>query len=605
MELATSLQWHEALLVGTGFTSALACGISVWLIFKHMLHYNKPVIQKHIVRIIIMIPIYAVDSWLSLIWPHHALYFNVARDMYEAYVLFEFFKYLTDCVDGEESFSEKLEYVPQMKYTMPLCCFHIKPGRIFLYRCKQMILQYVYVKIVLTIATFVLELTHTYDEGNFSPKRGYLWVTIVYNISIFLSLYFLVLFYEGSKEILAEFKPLAKFLCIKAVIFFAFWQSVIIAIAVKFNFLVTARPGYTAGQISAVVNNALICIEMFPIAVAFALTFSWDAFKDPARVPRPANPGMFMNVLKNFGQVANFRDIIIDTKAALAKEPARRIVTEDFFDVTEEEQKSRVILEGTIKKLGEDLAKIWKNRHVALISQPAGIMYWTRNPWIPGKKKKPTVRGFTPFRDVDQVVVKPKAKFNVVLNTTRVWRFRCANDAERDFWVNRIMQFLPKPGQVGSSDTEVVDLDGASPIQAIEEDDDDDQASEMTSWPSSSMASSSQANDSDSSDSDEEQDINLTLADSLDYAERAQRPAPPPKPTGVLNFLNRGVQRISNAVSSVTAPSKPPRGDRATTRPFDSRSTDTDSLEGARSSSLDQHHVHGSNSSDDDVAINF
>jgi hypothetical protein len=519
--------------------------------------------------------------------------------MYEAYVLFEFFKYLTDCVDGEESFSEKLEYIPQMKYTSPLCCFHIKPGRIFLHRCKQMILQYVYIKIGLTIATFVLELLHLYDEGNFAPNRGYLWITIVYNISIFLSLYFLVLFYEGSKEILAEFNPLAKFLCIKAVIFFAFWQSVAISILVKFNFLVTARPGYSEHAISAVVNNALICIEMFPIAVAFAITFGWDVFKDPARVPRPANPGMFVNVLRNFGQVANFRDIVIDTKASLQKEPARRIVTEDFFEIPMEEQKARIILEGSIKKCGEDLAKIWKPRHVALISQPAGIMYWTKNPWLQTYKKTPKVRGFTAFRDVEQVTIKPKSKFNVVLNTTRVWRFRCANDAERDFWVQRITAFLPKP-----DDREVVTLNGAAPIPMIEEDDDDDnghnfQMSDFApSGGSSFNAAHTAARPDDSSDSDEDEDTRIILSDTLDRAER-RRPEPPTaRPSvGVLNFLNRGVQRLSSAVSNATAPSKPPRGDRQ-------QSTDLDSLEGARSSSLDENHVHKQDS-DDEVSINF
>lgn len=551
--------------------------------------------------------IYATDSWLSLIWPQHALYFNVARDMYEAYVLFEFFKYLTDCVEGEENFAEKLEYVPQMRYTSPLCCFHIKPGRVFLFRCKQMILQYVYVKIGLTVSTFILELLDLYAEGNFAYNRGYLWITLVYNVSIFLSLYFLVMFYEGSKEILAEFKPLAKFLCIKAVIFFAFWQSVAIAILVKFNFLISARPGYTSTEISALVNNALICIEMFPIAVAFALTFNWDPFKDPARVPRPANPGMFVNVLKNFGQIANFRDIVLDTKASLKKEPARRILTEDFFDIPQEEQKSRIILEGTLKKCGEDLAKIWKARHVALVSQPAGIMYWGKNPWTATSNGKiPKVHGFVNFNNVETIVPKRDTGFNVVLKTTRVWRFRCANSAERDFWINRITAFLPKP-----DDKDVVALEGADAVPVIEEDDDDDTQIEMGTFRPSNAASSSssspagvevEGSDSDSdSDDDTSMDERLTLSDTLDRAER-QRPPAPPRPAGVLNFLNRGVQRISAAVSSTVAPPpKPPRGDRK----LDAQSTDYDAMEGARSTAIDDlRHTHH-NDSDDEVSIAF
>lgn len=553
--------------------------------------------------------IYATDSWLSLIWPHHALYFNVARDMYEAYVLFEFFKYLTDCVDGEDNFAEKLEYVPQIRYSMPLCCFHIKPGRIFLHRCKQMILQYVYVKIVITIATFILELLHVYDEGNFAPNRGYLWITIIYNISIFISLYFLVLFYEGSKEILAEFSPLAKFLCIKAVIFFAFWQSVLISILVKFNFLITARPGYSAHEVSAMVNNGLICIEMFPIAVAFALTFTFESFKDPARVPRPTNPGMFVNVLKNFGQVANFRDIVLDTQASLKKEPTRRIITEDWMDISVEEQKSRVILEGTLKKCGEDLAKLWKPRHIALISKPAGIMYWAKNPWAP-QKKPAKVRGFVLFKDIEKVVPKRDTNFNVVLFTTRVWRFRCANSAERDFWMQRIINFMPKP-----DDREGVALDGADmDIPIVEEDDDEDYYTESSVIPEDQAVAASRRVAAeaagmvieDDSDDEDEDDASLVLSDTLDHVERNQRSGPAPsKPAvaaaGVLNFLNRGVQRLSTAVST-TAAAATGKGKRNLNPNTQSgTSTDIDSLAGARTDATDMR----SESSEDEVSINF
>lgn len=474
-----------------------------------------------------------------------------------------------------------------------------------MHRCKQMILQYVYIKIAITIATFILELTHYYDEGNFAPNRGYLWITIVYNISIFLALYFLVLFYEGSKEILAEFSPLAKFLCIKAVIFFAFWQSVVISILVKFNFLITARPGYTSGEISAMVNNALICIEMFPIAVAFALTFTFEPFKDPARVPRPANPGMFVDVLKKFTQVANFRDIVMDTQASLRKEPTRRIITEDFFEVSVEEQKARIILEATLKKCGEDLAKIWKSRHVALISKPAGIMYWTRNPWT--SAKVPKVRGFASFRDVEKVVPKRETNFNVVLNTTRVWRFRCANSAERDFWIQRIEAFLPK-----SDDTQGVALDGAENDVPIVEEDDDEYYTESSAMsesdsamPASHRAAAVAAGTMDDSDSDSDGDA-LVLSDTLDHVERAQRDAPAPSrpataAAGVLNFLNRGVQRLSTAVSTTAAAAtgKPKRtlssGSQSGT------STDVDSLAGARTDAMDVR----TESSEDEVSINF
>ena len=45
--------------------------------------YNVPSQQKWIVRIIFMIPIYAVASWLSMRYYHYSLYFDAFRGIYE------------------------------------------------------------------------------------------------------------------------------------------------------------------------------------------------------------------------------------------------------------------------------------------------------------------------------------------------------------------------------------------------------------------------------------------------------------------------------------------------------------------------------------------
>jgi len=57
------------------------------------------------------------------------------------------------------------------------------------------------------------------------PKKGYLYITIVYNISISLALYALFLFYFATKHILKPYDPVLKFLTIKSVIFLSFWQG--------------------------------------------------------------------------------------------------------------------------------------------------------------------------------------------------------------------------------------------------------------------------------------------------------------------------------------------------------------------------------------------
>lgn len=73
-----------------------------------------------------------------------------------------------------------------------------------MHRCKQMILQYVIFKPLLSISSFILQLFHAYEEGDYSIHSGYLYIAIVYNVSITISLYFLVLFYEATKDILVS-----------------------------------------------------------------------------------------------------------------------------------------------------------------------------------------------------------------------------------------------------------------------------------------------------------------------------------------------------------------------------------------------------------------
>ena len=57
------------------------------------------------------------------------------------------------------------------------------------------------------------------------PASGYLYITIIYNISVSLALYALVLFYFATRELLSAYDPVLKFCIIKSVIFLSFWQG--------------------------------------------------------------------------------------------------------------------------------------------------------------------------------------------------------------------------------------------------------------------------------------------------------------------------------------------------------------------------------------------
>lgn len=58
-----------------------------------------------------------------------------------------------------------------------------------------------------------------------SVASGYLYVTIIYNVSVSLSLYALFLFYFATRDLLSPYSPMLKFFMVKSVIFLSFWQG--------------------------------------------------------------------------------------------------------------------------------------------------------------------------------------------------------------------------------------------------------------------------------------------------------------------------------------------------------------------------------------------
>lgn len=69
------------------------------------------------------------------------------------------------------------------------------------------------------------EISSIHVSSPFSVTSGYLYVTIIYNISVSLALYALFLFYFATRELLSPYSPVLKFFMVKSVIFLSFWQG--------------------------------------------------------------------------------------------------------------------------------------------------------------------------------------------------------------------------------------------------------------------------------------------------------------------------------------------------------------------------------------------
>ncbi|CAG9792136.1 unnamed protein product [Diatraea saccharalis] len=271
----------QAELIGGGFV-LLALPISIWQITQHVVHYTKPYLQKHIIRVLWMVPIYALNAWIGLMFPEQSIYVDSLRECYEAYVIYNFMKYLLNYLNEDHDLEAVLESKPQVYHIFPLCCLTPwEMGREFVHNCKHGILQYTVVRPITTVISMICELNGVYGESDFSPKVAFPYMIAINNFSQFVAMYCLVLFYKANRAELKPMKPIGKFLCIKAVVFFSFFQGVIINILVYCgvisNIFNISDPGKEK-IMSSILQDFLICIEMFLAAIAHHYSFSYKQF---------------------------------------------------------------------------------------------------------------------------------------------------------------------------------------------------------------------------------------------------------------------------------------------------------------------------------------
>uniref|UniRef100_A0A3Q3E6W2 Transmembrane protein 184B n=1 Tax=Labrus bergylta TaxID=56723 RepID=A0A3Q3E6W2_9LABR len=255
----------------SGFFVWTALLLTCHQIYMHLRFYSSPREQRHIVRILFIVPIYAFDSWLSLLFftnDQYYVYFDTVRDCYEAFVIYNFLSLCYEYLGGESAIMAEIRGKPIESSCMYGTCST---------------LQFCVVKPLMAIITVILQAYGKYKDGDFNVAGGYLYVTIVYNISVSLSLYALFLFYFSTRELLRPFSPMLKFLMVKSVIFLSFWQGMLLAILEKCGAIPqinSVEVSVGEGTVAAGYQNFIICIEMFFAALALRHAFTYRVYMD-------------------------------------------------------------------------------------------------------------------------------------------------------------------------------------------------------------------------------------------------------------------------------------------------------------------------------------
>ncbi|KAL2316108.1 Organic solute transporter Ostalpha-domain-containing protein [Schizosaccharomyces pombe] len=294
-----------------GFFVAIALVLSCISIITHLKNYKKPVLQRSVVRILMMIVIYSSVSFLSVYNEKIGSIFEPFREIYEAFALYCFFCLLIDYLGGERAAVISLHgHLPRPRL-WPLNYLQddidLSDPYTFL-SIKRGILQYTWLKPFLVIAVLLTKVTGVYDrEDQPVYASADLWIGLVYNISITLSLYSLTTFWVCLHEELAPFRPFPKFLSVKAIIFASYWQQTVLSIA---NWLGLLNG---TGWIYSLLNqNVLMCLEMPFFALSHWYAFRIEDYDTPTWLSCARLP-----LLKAFKDVIGLKDVWCDSLQTL------------------------------------------------------------------------------------------------------------------------------------------------------------------------------------------------------------------------------------------------------------------------------------------------
>ncbi|KAL8429898.1 hypothetical protein Efla_004712 [Eimeria flavescens] len=235
------------------------------------------------------------------------LWLRGIREAYEVYALYAFLELMISMLGGEQQAVNQLHLKGTLQHLWPLN--HFLPSMecdrslLWLGRIKSLAGQFVFVK----PAAFVVNAC--------MQQEGFLLTAVISNISAFIAVYALILFYMAVRRPLAPKRPLPKFLCLKAVVFLSFWQSLVLRWLAGL-FLSSSGPAAAAAAAAAAarLQDWLICFEMIPCAVANMWAFRTADFSG-VYTPQP------ISCLASSSQTADECSLLLQRASASSLPP--------------------------------------------------------------------------------------------------------------------------------------------------------------------------------------------------------------------------------------------------------------------------------------------
>eukprot|EP00798_Chlamydomonas_sp_ICE-L_P007196 gene7195-304_t len=236
-------------------------------ILQHLKNYTNPAIQRLVIRVVFLVPAYAVTCYLSFLYRDSAVYWQIPKDCYEAWAIYSFLSLVLSYLGGPDGIVQKSGGKALATPSLLCTCFlvPVPVNSVFMARCIQCCMQLALMKAICSLIILILALTGHYGYGDWSTSVGYPYLTVSYVVSCMIAYHWFLLLQSGIKELAQPVSLQLKFAYFNFVIFFTFWQSVIISLIVAAG---NANPMH-----AITLSNFTIVMEMIVVALLNFIAF--------------------------------------------------------------------------------------------------------------------------------------------------------------------------------------------------------------------------------------------------------------------------------------------------------------------------------------------
>ncbi|KAF7305370.1 hypothetical protein HMN09_00789200 [Mycena chlorophos] len=271
-----------------GTSALITTLITCYTVWQHLRNYTVPREQRQIIRILYMPPVYAIISFFSYRFFRSYTYYSLIEVAYEAVTISAFLLLIIEYVSAtstDHTTSGAMARKDKRPLPIPFCFWRYRPTKAyFMYTVKWSVLQYIIFRPLISIIGIICQYYNVLcDTQSYDPRFASVYLSAIDFITITVALYGLLLFYGLTHEELADKHPgpLAKFLCIKLIVMFTFYQSFVFDLLE--GRVIHATEYWTETDIANGLNALVICVEM----VFFAIGMGWAYPATEYRVERP------------------------------------------------------------------------------------------------------------------------------------------------------------------------------------------------------------------------------------------------------------------------------------------------------------------------------